>query len=167
MVHYQKKIRIDTEIKIKENILNSVITTSALEMGIDWENIDKIINIGAPKSVNKILQKTGRSNHKYNKVSEAILIPTNKFEFLECTVAIQAIKENDLEEIIHRKGSIDVLAQHITGVACSTEFCSDSLYSNILKSWPFRNISKKTFNEVLNFLSTGVYSLSNYDKFRK
>ena len=81
-----KKVRIDTEIKIKENILNSVITTSALEMGIDWENIDKIINIGAPKSVNKILQKTGRSNHKYNKVSEAILIPTNKFEFLECVL---------------------------------------------------------------------------------
>ena len=163
----EKRIRLQVENKMANGELDCVIATSSLDLGIDWSSVNLIIQIGAPKGVTRLVQRIGRSNHFLDGQSTAYLVPTNKFEFLECTVAIQAIKENDLEEIIHRKGSIDVLAQHITGVACSTEFCSDSLYSNILKSWPFRNISKKTFNEVLNFLSTGGYSLSNYDQFRK
>ena len=163
----EKKIRFKVENKMVNDELDCVIATSSLDLGIDWSNVNLIIQIGAPKGVTRLIQRIGRSNHFLNGQSTAYLVPTNKFEFLECSVALQAIKENDLEEITHRKGSIDVLAQHITGVACSTEFCPDELYSNIITSWPFRNISKKTFNEILNFLSTGGYSLSTYDQFRK
>ena len=162
-----KKIRIDTEIKIKENILNSVITTSALEMGIDWENIDKIINIGAPKSVNKILQKTGRSNHKYNKVSEAILIPTNKFEFLECTAIKELIYSKKFDTVFEKKGAKDVLCQHLLLVACHSSFCPEHLYRIIKGTYPYRDLSKRVYIKILNFIHNGGYALQNYHDLKK
>ena len=89
--------------KIKNNKINSVISTSSLEMGIDWKNIDKILNIGAPKSVNKIIQRTGRSNHQHDGISEAILIPTNKFEYLECLALKNLISNNQFDKIKEKK----------------------------------------------------------------
>ncbi len=162
-----KKVRIDTEIKIKENVLKSVITTSALEMGIDWENIDKIINIGAPKSVNKILQKTGRSNHKYNKVSEAILIPTNKFEFLECKAIKKLIYSKKFDTIFEKKGAKDVLCQHLLLVACHSSFCPDHLYRTIKGTYPYRDLSKEVYLKILNFIHNGGYALQNYQDLKK
>ncbi len=162
-----KKVRFETEKKIKENVINSVISTSSLEMGIDWEDIDKIINIGAPKSVNKILQRTGRSNHKYDKISRAILIPTNKFEYLECKAIQKLIYSKKFDSIDEKNGAKDVLCQHILLVACHSSFCPDYLFSTIKKTYPYRDLSKEVYSKILNFIHNGGYALQKYQNLKK
>ena len=163
----EKKIRIKVENKMVSGELDCIIATSSLDLGIDWSNVNLIIQIGAPKGISRLIQRIGRSNHFADGVPMAYLVPTNKFEFLECFAAIEAIKENDFEKIIRRRGSIDVLAQHIMGIACSGGFNPKVLFSNIKESWPYRNLSNSTFLEIINFLSTGGYALENYNQFRK
>ena len=101
-----------------------------------------------------MIQRIGRSNHKINLPSKAILVPTNKFEYLECEAAKKQ-SENDIEEIKIKKGSLDVLAQHIFGVACSKPFNTDLLFKNIKTSFPYKNLDISTFNKVLEFVENG------------
>ena len=150
-----------------KGLLNCIVATSSLELGIDWGNISLIIQVGAPKGISRMIQRIGRSNHKINLPSKAILVPTNKFEYLECEAAKKAIYENDIEEIKIKKGSLDVLAQHIFGVACSKPFNTGLLFKNIKTSFPYKNLDIITFNKVLEFVENGGYSLKHYKEFNK
>ena len=163
----EKKLRIKIEEKMFRGLLNCIVATSSLELGIDWGNISLIIQVGAPKGISRMIQRIGRSNHKINLPSKAILVPTNKFEYLECEAAKKAIYENDIEEIKIKKGSLDVLAQHIFGVACSKPFNTDLLFKNIKTSFPYKNLDIITFNKVLEFVENGGYSLKHYKEFNK
>lgn len=163
----EKKLRINVENQMSKGEIDCIIATSSLELGIDWSNVDLILQIGAPKGITRLIQRVGRSNHYLGGKSNAVLVPTNKFEYLECYGAIQAIKENDLENLVTRKGSLDVLTQFIMGVACSHEINVSRLLEIVKNSWPFRHVKKKTFLEIIDFLSTGGYSLENYEQFKK
>ena len=163
----EKKLRIKIEEKMFRGLLNCIVATSSLELGIDWGNISLIIQVGAPKGISRMIQRIGRSNHKINLPSKAILVPTNKFEYLECEAAKKAIYENDIEEIKIKKGSLDVLAQHIFGVACSKPFNAGLLFKNIKTSFPYKNLDIITFNKVLEFVKNGGYSLKHYKEFNK
>ena len=123
-----KNLRIKIENKIYKGEINCVVATSSLELGIDWGNIDLVIQVGAPKGITRIVQRIGRSNHNINKVSKALLVPTNKFEYMECLTVKEIINKDNLEEIPEKEGSLDVLAQHINGVACSNPFDSYELF---------------------------------------
>ena len=124
-----KKIRQETEQKIKNNEINSIISTSALEMGIDWKNIEMVINIGTPKSVNKLIQRTGRSNHNYKQISKSIIIPTNKFEYLESIALRNLIEKKSYDLVNEKKGSKDVLCQHILLISCHSSFSPKNSYN--------------------------------------
>ncbi len=163
----ERDIRKNIEEQMFRGNLNCVIATSSLELGIDWGDIDLVIQIGAPKGVSRIIQRIGRSNHNIKSPSKAILVPTNKFEYLECYAAIQAIKNFDIEDAPQKKGSLDVLAQHICGVACSEEFKAKILYNEIIKAYPYKNLKIKTFYEILNFIKNGGYSLEAYKEFSR
>ena len=126
-----------------QNKIDCIVATSSLELGLDWSNIDSIINVGSPKGVTRLIQRIGRIT--LFKKSKAFLVPTNRLEFIECNAAIDAINENDLDFLPNRDGSLDVLAQHILGVACSSSINSDNLYKNIIESWPYRNLKKSVF----------------------
>ena len=121
-------------------------------MGIDWKNIDKIINIGAPKSVNKIIQRTGRSNHQYNSISESLLIPTNKFEYLECVALKQLIFSKKYDRILEKNGAKDVLCQHLLLISCHSSFSEDKIYEIVKSTFPYKNLSKEDFHEILSFI---------------
>ena len=149
------------------NELDCVIATSSLELGIDWSNIKVVIQIGAPKGITRLLQRIGRSNHNLKSNSVAYLVPTNRFEFLECKAAITAIKKNEIEEISTTYGSMDVLAQHIIGIACSSEININKLYDEILSTWPYRKYKKEKIQKIISFLENGGYSLEKYDQFKK
>ena len=150
-----------------EGKLNCIVATSSLELGLDWSNVDLVMQIGAPKGISRIIQRVGRSNHDINKTSKAILIPTNKFEYLECLAAKDALYRNIFEELEEKNGSLDVLAQHINGVACSNSFKASELYINVKQAWPYRNLTKNTFNSVLNFVHNGGYVLKNYNSYAR
>ena len=163
----EKTLRKKVENEMRDGLLDCVVATSSLELGLDWTNISLIIQVGSPKGITRLIQRVGRSNHYLNGKSKAILVPTNRLEFVECYAAIEAIKDNDLDTISDKEGSLDVLAQHITGVACSCPINPNILYKQILKSQPYKNLSKKDFIEVFNFVIDGGYSLKKYKQFSK
>ncbi len=162
-----KKVRQETELKIRQSKINSIISTSSLEMGIDWKNIDQVINIGTPKSVNKLIQRTGRSNHKYNEISKALLIPTNKFEYLECIALKNLVKRKTFDTIIEKKGAKDVLCQYLLLVSCHSAFSPQNIYKSIKKVFPYKDLTKNDFDSILSFIYDGGYVLKQYKHLTK
>ena len=163
----EKNLRKKVEDQMRDGKLDCVVATSSLEMGLDWKNVSLIIQVGSPKGVTRLIQRIGRSNHYMGGTSKAILVPTNRLEFVECLAAIEAIEDNDLDPICDKVGSLDVLAQHITGVSCSCSIDPNNLYEQILKSHPYKNLKKKDFIKIFNFVVDGGYSLKKYKQFAK
>lgn len=163
----EREIRRKVEDKMAGGGLDCVVATSSLDLGLDWAEVDLVIQIGAPKGVSRLLQRIGRSNHRLNEPSSAILVPTNRFEYIECLAARNAILHRELDGVAVKAGGLDVLAQHIYGVACAAPFHADALYKEILQAWPYRNLPRQDFDQVLAFVKDGGYSLQAYDRFKR
>ena len=159
--------RTKVEKEMSNGNLRAVISTSSLDLGIDWNNVDHIINIGAPKGVNRLIQRIGRSGHSFNQVSKASLIPTNKFEVIECNAAINLIKSNKLDRMDLPLGALEVLAQFLVGLTLSEPLEPKSTFKMVVKAFPYRKLTEEEFNETLDFVSTGGYSLKSYGKFHQ
>ena len=95
--------------------LRAVVCTSSLDLGVDWGDVDLVINVGAPKGASRLLQRIGRANHRMDEPSRGVLIPANRFEVLECTAALGAIADKAQDTPPLRTGALDVLAQHVLG----------------------------------------------------
>ena len=147
--------------------LRGVVCTSSLDLGIDWGDIDLVINVGAPKGASRLMQRIGRANHRLDEPSRAVLIPANRFEVLECRVAIDAIAENAQDTPPLRTGALDVLAQHVLGCACGEPFLSDELYAEVLTSAPYAALTRTDFDDVVDFVATGGYALKTYERFAR
>jgi ATP-dependent Lhr-like helicase len=126
-----------------------------------------LLQVGAPKGASRLMQRIGRANHRLNEPSRALLVPGNRFEYLECRAAIDAIAENTLDSDPLHDGGLDVLAQHVLGRACAGPFYPDEFYAEVLTASPYKNLPRKDFNDVVSFVATGGYALGNYDRFRK
>ena len=163
----EKEIRRKVESLMSLGKIDCVVATSSLDLGIDWGDVDLVVQIGSPKGISRFLQRIGRSNHRFDEPSNALLVPSNRFEYLECLSAINSIKNKLLDETKEKKGSLDVLAQHILGVACSEPFQVDELYNQVINAWPYRNLTKIKFFEVLEFVKNGGYSLKHYEQYSK
>ena len=105
--------------------LRAVVATSSLDLGVDWGDVDLVIQVGAPKGVSRLTQRIGRANHRLDEPSRALLVPANRFEVLECRAALDALEAGELDGERPRPGGLDVLAQHILGMACSAPFTAD------------------------------------------
>jgi len=147
--------------------LRGVVCTSSLDLGVDWGDVDLVINIGAPKGCSRLMQRIGRANHRLDDASRAVLVPANRFEVLECAVAIDAIAENAQDTPPLRTGAIDVLAQHVLGRACGEPFLSDELYAEVRTAAPYSNLTREDFNDVVDFVATGGYALKTYERFAR
>jgi ATP-dependent helicase Lhr and Lhr-like helicase len=147
--------------------LKAVVATSSLDLGIDWGAVDLVIQVGAPKGASRLLQRIGRANHRLEEPSRALLVPANRFEVLECEAAMAAVKARELDGKPPRTGGLDVLAQHVLGVACSAPFEADALYREVTRAAPYANLSRKDFDDVLDFVATGGYALRSYERWRK
>jgi ATP-dependent helicase Lhr and Lhr-like helicase len=147
--------------------LRAVVCTSSLDLGIDWGNVDLVINVGAPKGASRILQRIGRANHRMDEPSKGVLIPANRFEVLECRAALDAIAENAQDTPPLRVGALDVLAQHVLGCACGEPFFSDNLYAEVKTAAPYSALTRADFDAVVDFVATGGYALKAYDRFAR
>jgi ATP-dependent helicase Lhr and Lhr-like helicase len=147
--------------------LRGFVCTSSLDLGVDWGDVDLVINIGAPKGASRLMQRIGRANHRIDEASRAVLVPANRFEVLECRVAIDAVKENAQDTPPLRTGALDVLAQHVLGRACGQPFLSDQLYREVLTAAPYSGLSRSDFDDVLDFVATGGYALKTYERFAR
>jgi len=147
--------------------LRGVVCTSSLDLGVDWGDVDLVINIGAPKGASRLMQRIGRANHRIDEASRAVLVPANRFEVLECAVAIDAIAENAQDTPPLRIGALDVLAQHVLGCACGEPFLSDQLYGEVLTAAPYSSLTRVDFDDVVDFVATGGYALKSYERFAR
>jgi len=147
--------------------LRAVIATSSLDLGIDWADVDLVIQVGAPKGTSRLVQRIGRSGHRYDQVSRAVLIPSNRFEVLECLAVMHDIDAGLLDDAPDHDGGLDVLAQHLVGLAIHAPFDADDIFNEVRQAWPYRNLSREDFDDTLVFLTTGGYALRAYEKFHK
>jgi len=150
-----------------EGRLRAVVCTSSLDLGVDWGDVDLVINVGAPKGCSRLLQRIGRSNHRLDEPSEAVLVPANRFEVLECRAAIDAVAENAQDTPPLRTGALDVLAQHILGRAVGAPFLADELFAEVRRAAPYVALARADFDAAVDFVATGGYALKAYERFAK
>ncbi|MEM9009700.1 MAG: ligase-associated DNA damage response DEXH box helicase [Pseudomonadota bacterium] len=147
--------------------LRAVVCTGSLDLGIDWGDVDLVIQIGAPKNVKRLVQRIGRANHRYNAPSRALLVPANRFEVVECRAALEAVREADLDGAARGPGPLDVLCQHILLTAAAGPFDADALYAEVQGAGPYRDLSRADFDRCLDFCATGGYALRAYDRWQR
>jgi ATP-dependent Lhr-like helicase len=147
--------------------LRGLVATASLDLGIDWGDVDLVVQMGAPKGSSRLLQRIGRANHRLDEPSKGIIVPGNRFEYLEARAALDAIDDGELDPEIFRPGALDVLAQHILAMAVAAPFHQDALLAEVRSAAPYAALEAGTFEEILNFIATGGYALKAYDRFRR
>ena len=147
--------------------LKAVVCTSTLDLGIDWGDIDLVINVGAPKGASRLIQRIGRANHRLDEPSRAILVPGNRFEVLECRAALDAAEANVQDVQLVRSGTLDVLCQHVMSVACSAPFAPTALYEEVRSAAPYCALTRADFDRAVDFVSTGGYALRSYERYAR
>jgi ATP-dependent Lhr-like helicase len=147
--------------------LDTVVATSSLDLGLDWAAVDLVLQVGAPKGSTRLLQRVGRSNHRQDSPSRAVLVPANRFEVLECRAAVDAVRAHTLDALPARPGGLDVLAQHILGTACAGPVDRDTLFEQVRAAGPYMDLSHEDFDDVFEFVATGGYALGGYKKFQR
>ena len=147
--------------------LRAVVCTSTLDLGIDWGDVDLVIQIGAPKGCARLVQRIGRANHRLDEPSCALLAPSNRFEVLECRAAQEAVGQGALDGADNHAGGLDCLAQHVMGCACGEPFDADELYAEVISTAPYADLSRAQFDRVVDFVATGGYALRQYDRYRR
>jgi ATP-dependent Lhr-like helicase len=155
------------EAAMAEGRLRAVVCTSSLDLGVDWGDVDLVINVGAPKGASRLLQRIGRANHRMDEPSRGVLVPANRFEVLECRAALDAIAVNAQDTPPARTGALDVLAQHVLGCACAEPFLTDELYEEVRSAAPYAGLTRADFDAAVDFVATGGYALKAYERFAK
>jgi ATP-dependent Lhr-like helicase len=155
------------EAAMADRKLRAVVATSSLDLGIDWGGVDQVIQVGAPKGVSRLLQRVGRANHRMDEASRAILVPANRFEVLECEAAMLGVEARELDGDPPRPGGLDVLAQHLLGLACAAPFHPDEVYAEVTRAAPYAALTRRDFDDVLAFVEHGGYALAAYERWRK
>jgi ATP-dependent Lhr-like helicase len=147
--------------------LRALVCTASLDLGVDWGDIDLVVQMGAPKGSSRLLQRIGRANHRLDSPSKALLVPGNRFEFLEAIAAAQAVDEGQRDGEDFRPGGLDVLAQHVMACACAGPFDEAALLAEVRSALPYAWLDAPAFSRVLEFVATGGYALRAYDRFRR
>jgi ATP-dependent helicase Lhr and Lhr-like helicase len=152
---------------METNSLRAVVATSTLDLGIDWGDVDLVIHVGAPKGASRLAQRIGRANHRMDEPSRAILVPSNRFEVLECRAALEASTVGAQDTPALLDGALDVLSQHVLGMACAEPFSADELYAEVLSAAPYSRLERATFDRVVDFVATGGYALRTYERYAR
>jgi ATP-dependent helicase Lhr and Lhr-like helicase len=147
--------------------LRGLVATASLDLGVDWGNVDCVIQMGAPKGSSRLLQRIGRANHRLDEASEAVIVPGNRFEYLEARAALDAVEAGELDDEVFRPGGLDVLAQHVLGCACAAPFDEAALLAEVQSALPYSALDATAFARVLDYIATGGYALRAYEKFKR
>ena len=147
--------------------LRALVATASLDLGVDWGNVDCVIQMGAPKGSSRLLQRIGRANHRLDEPSEAIVVPGNRFEYLEARAALDAVEAGELDTELFRPGALDVLAQHLMACACAEPFDAADMLQEVRAALPYSALDPETFDRVLHYIAEGGYALRAYDRFKR
>ncbi|MGN6397801.1 MAG: ligase-associated DNA damage response DEXH box helicase [Mucilaginibacter sp.] len=147
--------------------LKVVVCTSSLDLGVDFRPVDTVVQVGSPKGVARFMQRAGRSGHAPGEVSKAYFVPTHSLELLEGAALKQAINEGIFESRDPMLLTMDVLIQYMVTLAVSDGFRADELFEEVKGTFAFADITRKEFNQLLDFITTGGKTLAEYDEFLK
>ncbi|MBV0911722.1 ligase-associated DNA damage response DEXH box helicase [Anianabacter salinae] len=147
--------------------LRAIVCTGSLDLGIDWGDVDLVIQVGAPKNVKRLVQRIGRANHRYNAPSKALLVPANRFEIVECVAALGAVRDHQLDGDPRGPGPRDVLCQHILIRAAAGPFKAEELFQEVKTVGAYARLSRAAFDNCLDFVATGGYALRAYDRWQR
>jgi ATP-dependent Lhr-like helicase len=162
-----KEARRKVEGAMARGELRALVATASLDLGVDWGDIDRVVQMGAPKGSSRLLQRIGRANHRLDQPSRAILVPGNRFEFLEAMAAKDAVDQGHRDGEDFRPGGLDVLAQHAMACACAAPFDEAALLAEVRSSLAYAWLDEAAWKRVLHFVATGGYALEAYDKFKR
>ena len=160
-----RKLRLEAERKLKEGEVKVLVATASLELGIDVGTVDLVCHMSSPRSIAVALQRVGRSGHWRGAVPKGRFFATTRDDLAECAVLVRAITSGDLDRLIFPEGSLDVLAQQIvaccavatkTNPAGSDGWDEDELFALVRRAYPYRNLSRQTFDAVIEMLSEGI-----------
>lgn len=155
------------EAAMQKGELRAIVCTGSLDLGIDWGDVDLVIQVGAPKNVKRMVQRIGRANHRYNAPSKALVVPANRFEVVECQAALEAVRAHALDGDPPGPGPRDVLCQHILIRACAGPFTADALFDEVRTCGAYADLSRADFDACLEFCATGGYALRAYDRWQR
>lgn len=156
-----------TEKAMAAGAYRAVVATSSLDLGIDWGAVDLVIQVGAPKNVARLVQRIGRSNHRLDCPSRAVLVPLNRMEQVEAVAAQGAVSAGALDNHYRRDGAWDVLAQHLVSRCCGQPATADELFAEVREAGPYAGLSRGEFDRVLEYACCGGFALRHYTQFQK
>lgn len=155
------------EAAMADGRLRALVATASLDLGVDWGDVDLVVQMGAPKGSSRLLQRIGRANHRLDEASKALIVPGNRFEYLEARAALDAVEAGERDPDLFRPGALDVLAQHVMAVASAAPFARDALLAEVRDAAPYATLSEETFDRLLGFIATGGYALKAYDQYKR
>lgn len=162
-----RELRQKAEAAMAAGQLRAMVCTGSLDLGIDWGDVDLVIQVGAPKNIKRLVQRIGRANHRYDTPSRARIVPANRFEVIECVAALEAVAAGELDATPHPAAPLDVLCQHILLTACAAPFAAETLLQEVRSAGPYRDLSRADFEACLDFCATGGYALRTYDQWQR
>jgi ATP-dependent helicase Lhr and Lhr-like helicase len=162
-----KEVRAWVEAGLKDGSLKAVVATSSLDLGVDFLPVERVLQIGSPKGVARLLQRAGRSGHAPGRASRVTLVPTNTLELVEAAAARRAAVAGRVESRASPDKPLDVLVQHMVTVALGGGFEADALYDEVRASAAYRDLTRDEFDWALAFVERGGSSLGAYPQYHR
>ncbi len=150
-----KELRLDAEQRLKAGQLKALVATASLELGIDIGDVDLVCQLGSPRSINAFLQRVGRSGHGVGQTPKGRLFPTSRDELVECAALLDAVRRGELDRLSIPTNPLDVLSQQLIAEVACAEWDADALYRLVIRAYPFRDLSRERFDEIVRMLSEG------------
>ncbi|RLE96357.1 MAG: ATP-dependent helicase [Thermoprotei archaeon] len=160
MAHHgslSRLVRHEVEEKLKKGLLKAVVSSTSLELGIDIGYIDVVIQIGSPKSVTRCLQRIGRSGHRLHDTIRGRMVCADRDDLVEVAVMVREAYRNHLDKVRIPRNALDVLAQHLAGMAVEKKWRVEEAYRLVRRSYCYRDLPFEDFMRVLRYLA-GRYS---------
>lgn len=162
-----KEVRLEVENELKNGELRCVVSSTSLELGIDIGYIDLVILLGSPKSINRALQRIGRSGHRLHEVSVGRIVVVDQDDLVECTVLAKEARERRLDRVKIPRKCLDVLCQHVVGMAIEKVWSVDEALALIRNAYPYRELTREEFLSVLRYLSGNFSELEKKKVYAK
>src|SRR6266571_739480 len=153
-----RKLRLVSERKLKAGEIRALVATASLELGIDIGSVDLVCQIGSPRSISVGLQRVGRAGHWRGAVPKGRIFATTRDDLLECAALVRAIRQGDLDRIAVPEAPLDILAQQIVAMCAAEDWREDELFQSVGHAFPYRNLSRADFDEIIEMLSEGLAS---------
>ncbi|QAU25506.1 DEAD/DEAH box helicase [Dyella sp. M7H15-1] len=150
-----KEQRLDAEQRLKRGVLNVLIATASLELGIDIGDVDLVCQLSSPRSIAAFLQRAGRSGHAVNGTPKARLFPTSRDDLIECAALLDCVRRGELDTLMQPPQPLDVLAQQIVAEVACTEWDEDALFDLVRRAYPYRALPREQFNAIVRMLADG------------